>query len=139
MTLPAPSPYPALGGAPMKWTCEGSQTFPVGAVGGAGANSNTCVVTQWGTNPAAPVPPATVGVNNFPATPAYPTPYRTVSVDNFPAAGSTTNTYTGPPCNVSVPCVQALSKGSTQVVAGGFTLGLLLLAALLVMQLRSRA
>lgn len=43
-----------------------------------------------------------------------------------------------PGCTPTVPCVTTWDQASTQVLAGGFTLTLLLLAALVVAQLRSR-
>lgn len=152
MALPTPAPYPATGGAALRWTCETTSGDLDPGIGVTyGQLGQSCVVTQWGTDPAAPTPLPTVGVSNFPA---YPAPLPTVAVRGVPGsplpvveaspqpvtlAGNTITTaaecgtVTTPACSVED------AGATTSAVVGGLSLLLLLVAALLVATLRSRS
>lgn len=159
MALPTPAPYPVTGGAPRTWSCEGTTTTTntsnaLGAqTGSTATRSDSCVVTSWGSDPAAPAPLASVAVNNFPAAPVYPAPLATVTVvapvgtplpvhEKSPApvvlTGTTVNAVAE--CGtVSTAACQVKDAGATTpAMVGGISLLLLLTAAALVATLKPR-
>jgi hypothetical protein len=106
-----PAPYPVTGGDVASWECTDTSTStpaPDPSAPPVVTTGTDCTVTAYNARPTVAPAPAATGQ---------------------PAALACTSTDA---------CVTDWSHGPTQIVAGGFTLMLLLTAAILVVQLRSR-
>ncbi len=110
---PSPAPFPAGGGVVTTYVCEVTPAKTAGptVLEPATPERSDCAATGYGQASPSPTPVAS----------ASPAPASAV-----------------PACPPSAPCVTTWDQGSTEILAGGFTLTLLLLSALLVAQLRSR-
>jgi hypothetical protein len=117
IAAPTPSPPPPSRDVePLAWTCDRRTSASPNPLGGTTQVDvgQDCAVTAWVLEPT-PLP--------------YPTPQP------FPTGHAFVADACGRPAE---PCAVEAGAGSTGLVVGGFTLTLLLLAALVVTQLRGR-